>query len=262
MAQWYFIKKGTGQQQGPVPVERIRTMMQTGHLVFDDWVWNQSMPEWQPLEKARDVIMRRPEAAQPAEPSLAMGGGMGGQPQLAMQGAGAAPMDAASLAVLEAQADGWTGPRDGFSRGEVNLNYAGFFQRFGAYFMDCILINLCFWAAAIFLTMGAVKVFGEDSAAVAGVGMLLYLVLIAFPWLYFALQESGEHSATLGKRAGHLMVVTTEGDAIGFGRATGRHLAKVISALPCGMGFVMAMFTPKKQALHDMIAGTVVIARH
>ena len=46
-----------------------------------------------------------------------------------------------------------------------------------------------------------------------------------------------------------------------FGRATGRHFAKYISALLLGIGFIIAAFTAKKQALHDLIAETLVLRR-
>ena len=52
-----------------------------------------------------------------------------------------------------------------------------------------------------------------------------------------------------------------EGKRMTFARATGRHFAKYISALLQGLGFIIAAFTAKRQALHDMIAETVVIKR-
>ena len=52
-----------------------------------------------------------------------------------------------------------------------------------------------------------------------------------------------------------------DGKRIGFGQATGRHFGKIISALPFGVGFIMAGFTEKKQALHDLMAGTLVVRR-
>src|ERR671933_305428 len=57
----------------------------------------------------------------------------------------------------------------------------------------------------------------------------------------------------------HLEVTDTEGRPIGFGHASLRHFAKILSSLVLGLGWLMAAFTPKKQALHDMVAGTLVI---
>ena len=61
---------------------------------------------------------------------------------------------------------------------------------------------------------------------------------------------------------GNLVSVTdANGNPISFGRATGRHFGKIISALTLLIGYIMAGFTEKKQALHDMIAGCLVVKR-
>jgi uncharacterized RDD family membrane protein YckC len=56
-----------------------------------------------------------------------------------------------------------------------------------------------------------------------------------------------------------IIVTDLEGRRIGFGRATGRYFAKILSALILGIGFLMVAFTQRKQGLHDMIAGTLVV---
>ena len=58
-----------------------------------------------------------------------------------------------------------------------------------------------------------------------------------------------------------IQVTDLEGNRISFGKALGRNLAKIISALIFYIGFIMAAFTAKKQALHDMIAGTLVVKK-
>ena len=58
-----------------------------------------------------------------------------------------------------------------------------------------------------------------------------------------------------------LQVTDLEGRRISFGRASGRFFGKIISAMILYIGFMMAGFTEKKQALHDMIAGTLVIRK-
>lgn len=78
-------------------------------------------------------------------------------------------------------------------------------------------------------------------------------------WLYYALMESSARQATLGKMALGIIVTDIEGRRIGFGKATGRHFAKILSALILGIGFLMVAFTQRKQGLHDILAGTLVI---
>jgi len=80
-------------------------------------------------------------------------------------------------------------------------------------------------------------------------------------WLYFSLMESSAWQATLGKKALGLTVTDLEGRRISFGRATGRYFAKIISSLILFIGYIMAGFTEKKQALHDLIAGTLVLRK-
>ena len=73
---------------------------------------------------------------------------------------------------------------------------------------------------------------------------------------------SSERGATLGKRALSLRVVKSDGTRLTFGRATGRFFAKAfITGLNprFGIGYIMAGFTDRKRALHDMIADTVVV---
>jgi len=151
--------------------------------------------------------------------------------------------------------------------------YAGFWLRFVAIIIDSIAINV---AARILLfpllgVMGLRMAFMrhwpmapmEPGAILALIGTLFWLIAIlsVVKWLYYALLESSAWQATLGKKALGLMVTDLEGYRISFGRATGRFFAKMISAMILCIGFMMAGFTKKKQALHDMIAGTLVIRK-
>lgn len=121
------------------------------------------------------------------------------------------------------------------------VEYAGFWRRFAAYLIDSIIFFVAF-----FILFGIV---GEE------VGNLLSIVV---SWLYFALMESSPYQGTLGKQAMGIQVTDLNGNRISFGRATGRHFAKILSAIILLIGYFMAGFTAKKQALHDMIAGCLV----
>jgi len=85
------------------------------------------------------------------------------------------------------------------------------------------------------------------------------LLAIGCGWLYAAWYESSRDQATIGKRWMRLKVVDEENERISFARATGRYLAKYISALPCFLGFLMALFSSRGRALHDRLAGTRVV---
>jgi uncharacterized RDD family membrane protein YckC len=89
-------------------------------------------------------------------------------------------------------------------------------------------------------------------------GILGFPVGVIGTWLYGALMESSSRQATLGKMIFSLKVTDLQGRRISFGVATGRQFAKWLSFVTLLVGYIMAGFTQKKQALHDMIVNTVV----
>lgn len=86
------------------------------------------------------------------------------------------------------------------------------------------------------------------------------VLLIAF-WYYFAKLESSPRQSTWGKRLLGIKVCDLEGRRISIGRASGRFFARMLSALLYGIGFLIAPFTPRKQALHDLLCGTLVVGK-
>jgi uncharacterized RDD family membrane protein YckC len=87
-------------------------------------------------------------------------------------------------------------------------------------------------------------------------------VLILMQWLYHAYLESGERQGTWGKQMMGVYVTDLMGQPITFGHASGRFFAKIVTGMiPIGIGYIMAGFTERKQALHDMIAGCLVLRR-
>jgi uncharacterized RDD family membrane protein YckC len=80
-------------------------------------------------------------------------------------------------------------------------------------------------------------------------------------FLYFSLFESSSEQATLGKRIMGIIVCGADGRRLTFPRAAIRTLAKVLSLLTCGVGFIMPLLTPWKQALHDKLTDTIVVEK-
>jgi uncharacterized RDD family membrane protein YckC len=80
-------------------------------------------------------------------------------------------------------------------------------------------------------------------------------------WLYSALLQSSSRQATVGKIALNLIITDEAGNRISFARASGRYFAGILNVLTLGIGYLMVIWTPKKQALHDRIAGTVVVPK-
>ena len=90
------------------------------------------------------------------------------------------------------------------------------------------------------------------------VGMILGALL---GWLYQAGMMSSARQATWGMRAVGVMVTDVRGDRLSFARATLRHVCKVPSYFIYGLGLLLQPFTKRRQALHDWLTGTVVLAR-
>ena len=154
------------------------------------------------------------------------------------------------------------------------VEYAGFWLRFLALLIDNVVMGIGFvliLIPLIFLT-GLQGFIGEfhpnEELNDAGFFMLLGLIFLAatvslvFTWLYHALMESSEWQATVGKKALGLVVTDVAGQRVSFARSTGRHFGKIITNMvPFLIGYIMAGFTAKKQALHDMLAGCLVLRR-
>ncbi len=135
-------------------------------------------------------------------------------------------------------------------------SYAGFWKRFAAYFIDGVILNIVLTIIGYVIGVGYVANLREAPAGRAATYSLISLVLT---WLYFALMESSKLQATVGKMALGIVVTDTEGDRIGLARASVRWWSKILSGLILMIGYIMAAFSERKQALHDHIAGTFVI---
>ena len=160
-----------------------------------------------------------------------------------------------------------------------NVTYAGFWLRFVAHLIDGLILGVGVFALVIplvFLTGLAATLEslphrlegmeGQPNPALIGaifsLVFMFVIVGVLLQWLYFAYLESGEKQATWGKQALGLYVTDGAAERVSFGRASGRFFAKIISGMiPLGIGYIMAGFTERKQALHDMIAGCLVLRR-
>ncbi len=147
--------------------------------------------------------------------------------------------------------------------------YGGFWRRVAAYLIDALIVliplSLVYHVLGVAHGSGLTTTHDPGGGSSVHIGLWLRhpadVVTLAVAWLYEALQESSARQATPGKRALGLIVTGSEGARIGFGRATGRHFAKYLSALILGIGFLMVAFMPRKRGLHDVIASTLVMRR-
>lgn len=138
--------------------------------------------------------------------------------------------------------------------------YAGFWQRFVAALIDGILMNIAQMIVFSVFGLGAVSSFNAEmfEDGIPSSFWMVSLVSTGINVMYYAYFESSEKQATLGKQAMGLVVTGMNGERISMANAVGRYFSKIPSAMILGIGFLMQPFTQKKQALHDMIAGTLV----
>ena len=140
--------------------------------------------------------------------------------------------------------------------------YAGFWIRAAAALVDFFILFI----PCSFIAFAFVVAFKMIAAAnhhdVAGVTLVVWpVVTLIAVCLYFGGMEGSAWQATLGKMMFGLRVSDTETRRAGFGRAMGRNAAKGLSMLSCGVGFIICGFTKRKQALHDIVAGCLVLRR-
>ncbi len=146
--------------------------------------------------------------------------------------------------------------------------YAGFWLRLAAYLIDSLLLGI---VVGVFIFMPLIGQSGAGGISpdnfwalymdTSRQGIARRLLVVMAAWLYWALLESSALQATPGKRALGLIVTDLQGRRISFARASGRFFGKAISGFLLMAGYIMAAFTAKKQALHDMIAGCLVIRK-
>lgn len=171
-------------------------------------------------------------------------------------------------------------------------SYAGFWLRFAAYLIDYVLMTMV--TCPLGIAFGVVAALAEGGASSpAGGGpvanamtAVLYFISFVGTWLYYALMECSGWQGTVGKKVLNLRVTDLDGGRVGFGKASGRFFSRLVALVPLVLGgalvyvtesvailvvmmivtlviafggYIMAAFTERKQALHDLMAGTLVL---
>jgi len=155
---------------------------------------------------------------------------------------------------------------------QTTIQYAGFWWRFLGYIIDQLVISV---VAGIFI-FPIMGIFGlsiysmiesgveiEDSpmfwSSIISLYSSIIFISVLINWLYFAIMESSRFQGTIGKLVLKIKVTDYNYQKISFGRATGRFFGKYVSSFILMIGYIMAGFTEKKQALHDLMASCYVI---
>ncbi|MCX2740015.1 RDD family protein [Pontibacter anaerobius] len=137
----------------------------------------------------------------------------------------------------------------------VALEYASFWKRMAAIFIDAMIISFFMNLFILpFIGMNTIPDITDIEGRLKIQGIAAFI-----GWLYYAGFESSARQATFGKQIFGIFVTDTNGYRISFARATGRYFGKMLSGLILLIGYLMAAFTERRQALHDKLADTLVL---
>ena len=252
---WYYADGS--RQVGPLTDAEFDNLVQSGVIRGDMLVWREGLPQWQPCSQVR--------GSQPTT-TPATGGlvcrecGKIFPPDEVVQFGAVWVCGGCKPVFLQKLKEGATV--------DTVLNYAGFWIRFGAQFIDGIILGVVNFVISLLgmgVIFGSVMASGHkaDGAASAVAMILAQLVIFAIQITIQMSYETffiGKFGATPGKMACKLKVVQPDGSPITYGRAFGRFWGKQLSTLTLCIGYMMAGFDKEEhRALHDRICNTRVI---
>lgn len=238
---WYGIQ---GVRHGPVSFREIQQLVQSGHLQPTDYIWNEQHQIWTRVMDFPGAMDPPPAREEPPTPTFPA------------HDEGAPPFG-------EQHAQATEFPDEEF---EAPVEYAGFWIRAGAFIIDGIALGFVgmiwfFIAYALGLLDNYMAL--ADSAEKlsfheiwAALPWTYYAVSTVIAWLYEALLLSSSWQATVGKRAMGIVVVDSEGERCSFARASLRFFIKNFVSGWFFFGYLLVLTNERKQALHDMVAGT------
>jgi uncharacterized RDD family membrane protein YckC len=256
---WYY---ADGKRKaGPISEEELKSLVKSKKINMETLVWRQGMKDWKELGK---IVKQKENSAQQFQETAATG-------QAVCSECGRTFPEEEMISFENAKVCASCKPvfiqkiKEGVSVNGI-MEYAGFWIRFGAIFIDGIIL----WAVQMFVY----AVFGIITAAVMPsmpdkpsnpsffiisqmIITLLSFVLSAAYDIWFV----GRFGATPGKMACKIKIVTADGGKVSYSRALGRYFAKWISSMILGIGFLMAAFDDEKRTLHDRICETRVIRK-
>ena len=246
---WYYSENN--ERRGPLEDAAFHALVSAGTIRPDTLVWREGMAEWSPYASVASG------GAEPVKMAPAVSAGTVGAGARACSQCGRLfPADEmisyeGSSICAECKPLFFQKVKEGAVVAGAR-EYAGFWIRFCAKFVDGILLNIM--GRVVGLVIGLV--FGEGSAAI-WTSFVLGLGINAAYVIYF----TGKSGATPGKMACKIQVICADGSPMTYGRATGRFFAEWLSALTLMIGYIMAGFDEEKRALHDRICDTRVVRK-
>lgn len=244
---WYYAENN--ERRGPVDDATFHSLIAAQTIKPDTLVWHDGMTNWVPYSSVAAEVLA-------ASASPAVGVGMLGTGAVACSQCGRSfPADETVTydgrhVCAECKPLFFQKVKEGVSiLGQQQHEFGGFWIRFGAKFLDGIILQVAGTIVGFFIGLAFHNNVGTIFAMFVG------MVINASYMIYFV----GKRGATPGKMACNLQIVCADGSPMTYGRATGRYFAEIVSSLTLGIGFIMAGFDEEKRALHDRICDTRVI---
>lgn len=251
MTEWYYADT-KNVRQGPVTAPQMAALHGHGQLRPETLVWRTGLDGWKPWRDVLHEVDLASAATLPPAPPLSV-------PRSPPQPSPVASPYAPPRAVLQDE--------HGVVAGG-HIVYAGFWKRVAASIIDGFVTAALSYAILIpmvMLTGAGWGMFVGEPDSPSGAGLMMagyYLISLLVPLLYMSFMHSSANQATLGKMAIGIKVARLDGERISFGRAVGRYFGYILSTMILFIGVIMAGFTERKQALHDMICDTLVVDKH
>jgi uncharacterized RDD family membrane protein YckC len=254
---WYYVDQG--QQTGPIGDTQFEELVRNGKIRPDTLVWREGMAAW--VAYRESGASSNPAAPAPAG-STVSAAGENPQAVCAECGNMFAIQDMIRHGTVYICANCKPVFMQKLAEGaQINtgeLHYAGFWIRFGAKFMDGLILGLPFGLVFVAVFLTRTHATGPNQLGFLPLMLQFGFIFLRMVYEIFFL---GKYGATPGKMLCKLKVVTADGGRIGYGRATGRFFAEIVSGMICYIGYIMVAFDSQKRALHDYICNTRVVVK-
>ena len=249
---WYY---AVGDQQlGPISKAELQALVKAKKINAQTRVWRTGMKEWQELGQLLKANQALPAAISPDS----------GRSKRAHCDECGNPFSQDDMICF---GDAWVCAtckpffvqkiKEGLAVAGT-MDYAGFWIRFGAKFIDWIIIGIVSFAVAAPLGYFSITTPSDSSSVFTMVLLQIFNYAIPAAYVTFFL---GKYGATPGKMACKLKVVTADNERVSYPKAFGRYFAEILSGLLLLIGYIMAAFDEQKRTLHDRMCDTRVIRR-
>ncbi|MCP3926594.1 MAG: RDD family protein [Desulfobacterales bacterium] len=245
---WYYaIEK---ERKGPFSEDEFKTLVESNEVTNETLVWNSTMADWDKygnLSKPGDLPVRSQETDDTRKKCVECYMSYPQTDMVRFENSWVC-RDCKNIFVQKI--------KEGIQTDEYR--YAGFWIRFGAKLIDGIIITVVF--LLIVVALGAIASFTDrnDEAAYRLIGSLFYLFYYGITIFYYVFFV-GKYSATPGKMACGIKIITPETDRVSYGKAFGRYLSEILSQLIIYIGYIMVAWDKEKKGLHDIICNTRVV---